>query len=121
MKLLEITQQYYYHGSVDKIENFSGVAYFTPWEDAATGYARGKINKGGHAFLYKVRLKFKNPFICHTMQQIGSLTAVDVKRLSDAGYDAAVYDGSGKEPIPETVPFSPETQVEIVSHRIISK
>jgi len=101
-----------YHGTnVDDIEKFTGVAYFSTQQDAAEGYSRGKVNihKKGKATVYEVELDFKNPFYFQTLQQIGTLTRSDIEGLRKRGYDGGVYEGTKKEPIPEYVPFDPES------------
>jgi len=108
-----------YHGSTNQIDGFTGVVYFTPREDAAKAYARGKRkSKGDVAYLYAVQVSYRNPYYFKSMQQIGSLTQPTVEQLKQEGYDAAVYDGSGKEPIPEVVPFYPES-VKIINQEIV--
>jgi len=101
-----------YHGSANKINQFSGISYFTPQRDAATGYAKGKSNGSPH-YLYKVKFKLNNPILFKHMWQIGSLDAKTIETLKKQGHDGAYYDGSGKEPIPEYVSFYPE-QIKIL-------
>lgn len=111
MKIFEVISSgdVLYHGTTHKITAFSGIAYFTPRDDAAKAYARGKRrSKQDTAYLYTVRIPYSNPYYFASMQQIGSITQPTIDRLKQEGYDAAVYDGSGKEPIPEVVPFYPE-------------
>lgn len=101
-----------FHGTNVDIEKFTGVVYFSTQQDAAEGYARGKvnINKGGSARIYEVELTFENPWQFQTMQQIGTLTKDDIAYFKKKGYDGGFYDGkTSKEPVPEYVPFSPET------------
>lgn len=99
-----------YHGTNVDISKFSGIVYFTTQQDAAEGYARGKknIHKRGDPVVYEVKLKFENPIYYKTMQQIGTLDLKTIESLKKEGYDGAVYDGSGKEPIPEYLSFYPE-------------
>lgn len=96
-----------YHGSSDDIQKFSGVVYFTPQKDAAFGYAKGK-RKQGTPRVYEVKLRFKNLKNYESMQEIGSLSKSEIEKLKTQGFDGAFYDGSGKEPIPEYLPFYPE-------------
>lgn len=117
MKLTELESSHvYYHGSTTPISQFKGVSYFTTDLDAAEGYARGKASTLGikQAFLYKVRLGFSKPFVFDSMQQIGSLTPQDIIDFRNEGYDAGVFYGNKKSPIPEFVPFYPEN-VQILS------
>ena len=108
--LLESFQVTGYHGTNSDIKSFKGVVYFTDQQDASEGYARGKvkIHKSGVAKVYEVKLDFKNPFYCDTLQQIGTMTQADINELKKQGYDGAVYKGTKKEPIPEYLPFYPE-------------
>lgn len=101
-----------YHGTnADSISKFTGVVYFSTQQDAAEGYARGKVNihKGGKATVYEVELDFKNPKYFDLLQQIGTLTKEDITALRKQGYDGGVYLGTKREPIPEYVPFDPES------------
>jgi hypothetical protein len=100
-----------YHGTNVDIDAFKGVVYFSTQQDAAEGYSRGKVNihKKGVARIYEVDLEFEKPKFFQTMQQIGTLTWPDIEALKKQGYDGGVYDGkTGKEPVPEYVPFYPE-------------
>jgi len=109
MKLFEILNKITaYHGSDHKISEFTGISYFTPQEDVAKGYARGKakINKKKVGYLHKVTFTLKKIKKFSTMQQIGALTKKNIEDLKAEGYDGAYYDGSGNYPVAEYIPFN---------------
>ena len=118
MKLIEIKTAGVtaYHGSVSEIKSFSPITYFTTRKDAALGYARGKarIQKKKVFYLYEVCLSFSNPKLVKSMQEIGSLDTQSLDNLKKNNYDAIVYDGSGKESIPEYIVVS-SAQIKLVS------